>query len=1044
MNFRQDFHTKPDWENSAVTHINRLPAHTRWGAYTALEDAVAFRPNASPNILCLNGEYEFKLVENPGLAGDFYKPDYAGEFSAVRVPGHWELQGFSSPIYTNYLYPWKNDALHRYTVTPKTHAPDVPNPPFVPGENPTGCYRKVFDLPARFEGKRCILRFEGVEAAFYLWVNGCPAGYSEDSKLPAEFDVTEYVKTGENLLAVQVMRFADSTYFEDQDYWHLSGIYRSVYLIAKPLTAIEDIKAETDADPSRDTGTITCDITVSRTGRFADYTVRAGLYDEGRQIGVGAGEVMPAAGYRTGEVPTANTARVTFATDHITKWTPETPKLYTLTAELLAPDGAVADIESVRIGFKRVEIQNGIALLNGKRLIVRGVNRHEHTYDTGRTVTRERMTEEIRQMKRMNINSVRTCHYTDMPEWYDLCDEYGILVVCECNLETHGVSGALTHNPSYAVNFLERAVRMAQTYKNHACVYSWSLGNESGTGPNHAAMYGFIKEYDKTRLCQYEAGRPGKNISDIRGNMYAKQEEILRMLADPEDDRPVILVEFSYQIRNSGGGLMKFIELVKNYPRFQGGYVWDWQDKCLLNTGEGGRPYFGYGGDFNESHTDPEVPLLMTNNGVVLPDLTWKPVALELRIAYSPVQIERADSSPPRAQSQNPHEFCVRNLCLDNLKEAVEITAKLRENGIVIQTIPVDVPYVPPLGSVPVPVIPDYTAQPGSEYAIDLCLTRKTGAFYAEAGEEIAAFQFALPPGPAADIPHTATEGGEAPVVAEDGQRLTLRRGGLKAVFDLAAGQMVSLEKNGILYLERGAEPCLDRPCCGLDAQQGWGLFEEFSKARALRFRAEKPLIYTGGEAVRLEFPFRAEGEEPASGKISYVFDRNDAFETEFFIDIGESVTALPRVGVEFVVPAGFETLEYYGRGANESYSDRLLSAPLGVYRSTVEKQHFPFIPPSECGGHEGARYMKLENKEGRGLRVSSAKPFHFDVHHSTVEDYKAAGHDHELVRRPESILHIDAAHSPIGGDMAWSTVLDHADKLAGGRYELRYLTEVY
>lgn len=1041
MNIRKEFHTSPDWENISVTSINRLPAHTRFGAYDSLDAAIACKPNTSSNIICLNGEYKFKLYENPDLVDDFYRLGYRGDFSAITVPGNWELQGFSSPIYTNYIYPWRDDNEHRYTITAKTNHKDVPNPPYIPQDNPTGCYLHSFTVPPHFEGKRKILRFEGVEAAYYLWINGEPVGYSQDSKLPGEFDVTDFLKPGENLMALQVMRFADSTYFEDQDYWHLSGIYRSVYLIAKPETAIEDIKADVDIDLFRDSGSVICDVTVSRKPFFADYTVRASIYDMNHKLCEGNGEIMASAEYRTDRVPTANTARICFNLNNIIKWTPESPKLYTLVVELIAPDGIVNDIEAVKIGFKKIEIKNGIVLLNGKRLIIRGVNRHEHTYRTGRTLSAAHMVEEIKQMKRMNINSVRTCHYPDMPEWYDLCDEYGILLVCECNVETHGVSGALTHNPAYAVNFLERAVRMVQNYKNHPSIYSWSLGNESGTGANHAAIYGFIKEYDKTRLCQYEAGNPAKNISDIRGHMYATVDTILKMLCDPEDSRPVILVEFLYQICNSGGGLSKFIQLTKDYARFQGGYVWDWQDKCLFNKTADGEVYFAYGGDFNESYTDSEVPLFMTNNGVVLPDLTWKPVAHELRVAYSPVQIERADGSPPSEWSKNPYSFIIRNLCLENMGSEVELKAKLRENGIIISEIMLETPDLQPMQSAEFNIEFEYKFKGGCEYAVDIGIIRKQGTFFANKGEGIAEFQFWLPS--CSTVSEHVSSANDAPFVQADENAIIVYNKKFRMTFDTLKGTFDALEKNNISYLCGGASPCLDRPFSGLDAAPGWGWFGEFAKVRGLQYKTGKAEIFKSDCSVRLEFPFECQSELNISGKICYVIHGDAKTDISFIIDIDESIGALPRVGLELIVPPGFENLEYFGCGSNESYPDRFLSAPLGVYSSTIEQQHFAFVPPSENGGHEKTRYIKLINKEGKTLHISSGKPFHFDVHHNTVVDYQAARHEHELLRREESYLHIDAAHSPIGGDMSWSTNLNSFERIKGGRYTLDFTVEI-
>jgi beta-galactosidase len=628
---QQPFHFNHEWETVETTALNRELSHVAWGAYEDEAQAATLDVTASRFRQSLDGIWKFSYKDKPSLVEPFYGDDYShAQWSDIRVPGNWELQGFGEPIYTNTLFPWDHfrQAPHILRPLSKDNTPEVrglPNPPHLPPENPTGCYFRTFTIPAGWEEREVFLHFKGVETACYLWINGHAVGYSEDSKLPFEFNITAFLRPGENTVALQVMRFATSTYLEDQDYWYLSGIFRSVFLMAKPKLRLVDWKIDAVSDRHHPLGTLQADVAVNQLDGFADTRVKVEVRTMADEVlAVAQASPQPRAAYRTAEQATAGTARVNLTLPDITPWTPETPVLYKVIITLLAADGSPIDHESCRVGFKRVEIENGILLLNGRRLLVRGVNRHEHEPHGGRTVSREHMEKEIRLMKQLGINAVRTCHYPDDPIWYDLCDEWGLLTICECNLETHGVMGALTHNPAWATNFLERAVRMVLTHKNHASVYSWSLGNESGTGANHAAMYGWIKEYDPTRICQYEAGQPGRNVSDVRGNMYAPPAWILNMLTDPDDTRPIILVEYLYQIRNAGGGMHHFNELLERHPRFQGGDICDWQDKCLVAKTGDGTPFFGYGGDFGESVTDWECPLFMTNNGIVLPDLTPK------------------------------------------------------------------------------------------------------------------------------------------------------------------------------------------------------------------------------------------------------------------------------------------------------------------------------------------------------------------------------------------------------------------------------------
>lgn len=1014
MNPYMQFHRKPDYANPDVTGISRLPAHTRWCAFASAEEALKGSVYTSSNVLSLNGTYRFKLYDKPEQAGLFYAEDFDdSEYSDISVPGNWEVQGHGLPVYTNTVYPWEDRSEESY-IAPKEGGPLEPNPPYIPSVNPTGCYRRTFVLPEHFAQKRLVLRFEGVETAYYVWLNGQCVGFAKDSKLPSEFDVTEYARQGENTLCVQVLHFADSSYLEDQDYWYLSGIYRNVMLIAKPGIGIEDYKITALPDLHHLTGDVECDVTVTRKTSFADHTVRLSVYDKsGAMLASGCGEIQPKAQYRTDHVPTANTGRVRLHLDHVDLWTTETPVLYRAVIELIDKNGAVVDVEACNFGFKTVEVKNGVVLLNGKRLFVYGVNRHEHCWEGGRMVSREHMLEEIRQMKRMNINSVRTCHYPDSPDWYELCDECGILLVCECDIETHGVGGAITHDPAWATSFVERAMRMVCNYKNHASIYSWSLGNESGTGANHAAMYGFIKEYDHTRLCQYEAGMPGKNISDVRGNMYATVEKILEMLCDPEDDRPIILVEYLYQICNSGGGMWKFNELIDRFPRFQGGYIWDWQDKALVNKNEKGEKYFAYGGDFGETMHDEYCPYYMTNNGIVLADLRWKPVAYEVKEAYSPVRISYVPRSSSWGTVPPYDKLLVINHDPVHTTDAYRFVAKIVENGVEIAQQELNIPAIAPLEKAVVEINLAYEKKDGCRYDLNIAVLRKEATFFADAGAQVGCVQLPLPSGKAL-LPKKAEPSCECALKIQKDEQ----------------GHIVRVEKDGTVYLDGALKACFDRPISGLDCIPGWGWHSDFAQARALEEQTlcvrehGASYAWTSEQAVLVDMDWQAEG---------------DVIHVDAHFEVDPAFRAMPRIGLEAIIAPGFERLTYIGHGGNESYCDRLMSAPYGKYESTVSAEHFDFCPPSENGGHDGARYIELANAEGKAIVIRPKQGVHFDVRHNSIADYHAAAHEHELAQRDQNWLHIDAAHAPIGGDMAWSIGVDRREMPAGGAYHLRF-----
>jgi beta-galactosidase len=1045
------------------TALNRLPAHSRWRAYESEAQALACEKsgmNASRYVQSLNGAYKFKLYPTVEAAAQFPseikaddsdEPDFdhtGSGFVDIPVPSNWELHGHGKPIYTNVPYPWPYNADGTHMIEPGEGQSNLPNPPHVPAENPTGCYFRRFDIPADFGSRDIFLRFDAVEAAYHVWVNGQYVGYAEDSKLPSDFDITPFAKTGENTLAVKVMRWAKSTYVEDQDYWHLSGICGDVWLTAKPKARIQDYKI-TALPAEGGKGIVTADVTMSRITGYADYRVAVSLYKNDTLLCRNEAPISAKAGYSRGE-PAANTARIKLEAPDIIKWTPETPELYTAVITLLTPGfDATEDIEACRIGFKKVEILNGILYINGQRIVIQGVNRHQHNPYTGRVVPREWMRKEIIEMKRMNVNAVRTSHYPDNDTWYDLCDELGILVVCEANLETHGLNGQLALDPAWAGLYLERAVRMVLNFKNHPCIFSWSLGNESGIGANHGAMAGFIREYDPTRLCQYECGGPGKNISDIRGSMYAPIRDIMGMIADTHDDRPIILVEYLYQICNSGGGAYHFPALTEKYKRFQGGFVWDWQDKSLVQKTPEGSAFFAYGGDFGESVTETECVPFMVNNGIVLADLTWKPVAFELKQAYAPVVVRPAHERMGWVFDHKPlTKIVIKNKTYTRPLHDYDIKLVLRENGYIVHTQAVDPGEVPPQADKYLEIKPDYPLKPENEYHIEFRIALKEATPYAPAGYEVGFTQYPL------RAAYTVPEWGNAKPAAEkcdtslsNDTHFILNRNEIELTICKTSGGF-TLRKKGAEYLSGGA-PCLTRPYSGLDAFPNWGPQAVFktlqpgntvitTEAVTLMGETNAPVITV---CYKLETPL--DGYMYTSYAVNKIsFGEGVNIEIETFYHINQNLLYVPRVGLAFTVPRAFEKLTYFGAGENESYSDRLLSAPVGVYETTVSALHFPFCPPSECGGHDLTRWLFLSNEEGRGLKISAPRPFHFDAHHNSIEDYLTATHDHKLPKRAETYLHIDAAHAGIGGDMAWSTYMNPEHSVQAGVYGMRFVVE--
>jgi beta-galactosidase len=1036
-----EFHYRRDWENPDVTHINRELIHSPWGAYENAKQALACDRDASANVLSLDGPWRFHLAPAPeAVPAGFWEPGFnTAAWAPIQVPGNWEVQGFGKPIYTNYIYPWPLDRDEPYVQKPSlagTPADDRfrLHPPQVPKDNPTGCYVRTFELPKAWAGKSVFVNFGGVESAFYLWLNGRPVGYSQDSKLPCEFDLTPFLQPGTNTIALQVMRWSDGTWLEDQDYWHISGIHRPVRLLAKPAIHLRDWVLQAVPHETGDGATLRAEVHLKELAGYADYTVRVQLFDA-------AGALVTQAEKKTNLRPGWDYRReggLEFALDvsAVRKWSPDSPCLYTTVLTLIAPDGREVDVESSRTGFRRIEIKQGVIYLNGVRMIFRGVNRHEHAYRTGRFVSREHMRREILTMKQLNFNGVRTCHYPDDPAWYELCDELGICLVCEADVETHGLMGVLTNSPAWASAFLERAIRMVLVHKNHPAILSWSLGNESWKGPNHSAMANWIRYYDPTRLVQYESSGPEAIISDLRGNMYAHPDAIINMLADARDLRPVVLVEYLYQIRNSGGGMHWFADLLERFERFQGGFVWDWQDKCLVAKDAAGREFPGYGGDFGEDFVEHTVPKHMTCNGVVLPDLTPKPVAHEIKNVQSPVQVVAADAEAGRFRLRNRHHAS------DTAGYA--LAWRLRENGGVVREGTLPMPAAKPMSDAAFELdlqaaLPE--RKPGCEYHLDFILTLAAATPWAPAGHEVYCTQFALVGGAAVSAAAPAAPARLATTDAE----FRVTGDGLTVVFDRKTGLMSVSGKGGARYLERGALEQVYRPQCGLDTDPHWGFYDLWRPLMPDRLSRQAGAVAAwarpdGRVQVEVASTLVSAGTDKAIRcETTYLVSGDGRIRVDAQLDMDRGFRHVPRVGIGLVLPAGFEALEWFGRGPGENYCDRKEHTPVARYTSTVSAQHFPFIPPSECGGHEDVRWVKLAAADGRALLVESPAPFHFDAHHSSVEDYWRAKHDHELVRRPETFLNLDCRHAGIGDNMSWSTVMDEKHLVPASSYRFRF-----
>lgn len=1048
--------THPDWSTQHITSRNRQPMRSLWGAFESAGQARCGDRAASRWTASLDGEWAFALFDRPESVPAEFATDKFDDsaWSTIPVPSNWELHGHGRPIYTNIPYPF-----------------EPVDPPHAPPENPTGCYRRRFTLPGAWDGRRVFIHFEAVESAFTIWVNGREVGYSQDSKLPAAFDITDFVQPGENLLAVRVLRFGDGSYLEDQDYWHLSGIQRPVYIYAKPRAHLQDLTVRTHLDEACRDAELDVWACMNPVERLRDHAVRAMLFgpdgepvwDAPRTESVSAG-----AGMGWDEQPAFACARIRERIDAPLLWSAETPHLYTLVLTLLDPEGREVDFESCRVGFRQVEIRDGMLLLNGRRLVIRGVDRHEHHPERGRALTEGDMIAEIRAMKQLNFNAVRTSHYPDCTRWYELCDEYGIYLVDETNLETHAIGGRLSRDPEWAEAYLERARRMVMRDKNHPSVIIWSLGNESAAGANHAAMAGWIRGYDPTRPVQYESGYPGPETTDILAPMYPHLRWVEEEMANPHENRPMVMCEYAYAKGNSTGNFEEFWDLICRLPRFQGGFLWDWADKAIVQRLEDGTPYWAYG----DIRDEDEHTRRMCLNGIVFPDLTFKPGAMEVRKVQAPVTFHAVDEGTLETTDDLTRgRVLVRNRHLAASLDHLELAWERTEDGRVLDSGVIDAPDLPaglgflaerpqdrlcavdpgvPSAVVQLPFTTQPDPAPGAERHLRIAARLKDDAPWAPRGHEVSWEQFALPAGPALPSircgPEEDSSDPRSISMESDERRFAFSAGAFSASYDRETGELVSLKADGDERLASSLTECFFRAPTDID----WGITHLSYGSRwveaglddlAARNVAIETGILSGSTGivrVRKDIVPRR-GGPGLQCSATHTIAASGEILVEVAVDAHPSLPPLPRIGMEVAVPADFQSLTWFGRGPHENYPDRKKSAWVGRHASAVNAEETPYIFPQECGGKEDVRWLSVADGAGNGLLVIGDPTVHASALPHSWRELYAAKYRHELPPSSAVHLNIDGYMSGLGGDTGWFPNIHPPYQLTPGRYRYSF-----
>ncbi|MFN2470921.1 MAG: glycoside hydrolase family 2 TIM barrel-domain containing protein [Gaiellaceae bacterium] len=976
---------RPTWQTPTIPSLHRLPPRATLVPHASPETAATLDRRRSPWFRLLDGEWDFRLVDRPADAVRAL-PSLGG-WSAVEVPGLWTMQGYANPHYTNIAMPFEE------------------RPPRVPDRNPTGIYRRRFTLPRAWRGRRVLLHFGGAEGALYVLVNGRPVGLSKDSRTPAEFDVTDLVRRRDaNELVAVVVQWSDASFLEDQDHWWHAGLSREVFLSAAGVPSIADVFARGALDDDYRHGVLS--VTASVGGASDELSLEARLLDpDGRTVLTEPLEAVQVESPGADRAAPSLVARLEHAVRTPRQWSTEDPALHTLVVTLRS--GAGDESVACHVGFRRVEVRDRRLLVNGKPVLIRGVNRHHHDDARGRALRRETMEADARLMKQFNVNAVRTSHYPNDPHWLDLCDRYGLYVVDEANIEAHAYYDDLCSDPRYTSAFVERVRNMVERDKNHPSVILWSLGNESGYGPNHDAAAAWVRARDPTRPLHYEGAirrdwSGGRRATDIVCPMYASVEEIEAWAAQGDDCRPVVLCEYSHAMGNSNGGLADYFAAFERHGELQGGFVWEWIDHGILRTDEHGRRYWAYGGDFGDVPNDANFCV----DGLVWPDRRPHPALYELKFLARPVRVEPVDLARGRFRIRNLHDFAD----LARYRATWELTV----DGDVVEGGELPALRVPPSEAREVELELDSSAV-GERFGTFRFFLRRPTA-WAPAGHEVAWQQFPLP-----SRARRRTRIRAARSTAESGEAIVLEADAARAVVDTNTGLLSQLRADGRDALLAG--PRL----------QLWRAPTDNDGLRLLPERAHGPLwrwLELGLD--RLEHRLQAirptrEGVEVihcASGRARW----SDAVHRQRYrllasgellveneVLLGPDLRDLPRVGVVLALPPGLERLEWFGRGPWESYPDRMSSAVVGRFRSTVTDQYVPYIVPQEHGHRSEVRWLSLTGEDGFGIEIEGRPALGFSASHFTAGDLYAARHTCDLEPRAEVVLALDHVQRGLG-----------------------------
>ena len=996
---------KPWWLDPEVNEVNTMAPRAAFFAYETENLAKADQKARSERYLSLEGKWKFNFSKDHDKAPrDFYSLKYDdSQWTDFPVPGILELNGYGDAIYSNNGYPWRTQFR--------------PEPPFVEERNNyTGSYRKMVTVPADWKGERIYLHVGSATSNLMVWVNGKFVGYSEDSKVSAEFDLTKYLTPGkENLIAMQVMRWCDGSYLEDQDFWRFTGIAREVYLYARPQAHIADLFITPDLVNNYQDGTL--EVKLNAVGAKGE-TVMFSLKDkEGKEVAA-----------QTAKVGGNGEVKVNFDIKNPLKWTAETPNLYTLYTTLM--DGKqVAEVVPQRVGFRKVEIKNAQVLVNGQPVLFKGANRHELDPVTGYVVSMDRMLEDIRVMKELNINAVRTCHYPDDPRWYELCDIYGIYMVAEANIESHGMGygdKTLAKEPTYEKAHLERNESNIKIYKNHPSIIFWSLGNEAGYGPNFEKAYDLVKAYDPSRPCQYEqAGQNGK--TDIFCPMYYDYGGCDRY-SQGDNPRPLIQCEYAHAMGNSMGGFKEYWDMVRKYPKYQGGFIWDFVDQGLRVKNKQGKTIYAYGGDFGRYPTSDHN---FNCNGIINPDRKPNPHANEVRYYYQNIWATAKDLKAGEVEVYNENFF--KSLDDVELQWTLESEGKVLANGRNALDIPAQQKRVVKLDGYSLP------ADVKGEVVLNLDFVLKKAEPMLDAGYAVAREQFVVNPYtfPTMESVLAVTSGKYDTRKVEKEEKVawvTLSAGNTSVTFNHWNGWIDYLDVDGKPMLEEGYAITPDFWRAPTDNDYGAGTQRKLHawKNPEMKMKSFKVVENEGKAEKGVEVVYDMPSVE-ATLTMTYTLTPAGELVVNEAMTVNKDAKHKPelmRYGMQLVMPKAYNMLTYYGKGPGENYIDRNNGDRLGVYDEKVADQYWGYVRPQESGNKTEVRYWQVKDENGKGLEFYSFAPMECSTLNYLASDLDDGwdknahqSHSGDLTPRDFSVVKLAARQRGLACVNSWGAI---------------------